>query len=170
MVATEDRRAALRRRYLSLGIGELAAVVVLAFAALTVVVPRLGSDQAVASFLVAMVPLVLVLCQAGAYWLLARTWVEVRTMPTSLARVYRALQILDVVVLFAAGVYIALDLSSTRWAGTIAVLVWLFAVVEFTNYYVVRLSYTWAKWFTTVGQWRTPRLVRDIRAADSTTE
>ena len=169
MVGTEDRRAALRRRYLSLGLGELAAVVMFVYAALTVVVPRLGSDQAVASFLVAVVPLVLILSQAGAYWLLARTWVEVRSMPRSLARLYRTLQVLDVLVLLAAGIYIAVDLSSTRWAGTMAVLVWLFAVVEFTNYYVVRLSYPWAKWFTKVGQWRTARLVQDLRAADGAT-
>lgn len=64
-------------------------------AALTVVFPGLGSDQAVASFLVAVVPLVLVLSQAAAYWLLARTWVEVRSMPRSLARLYRTLQALD---------------------------------------------------------------------------
>lgn len=90
-------------------------------------------------------------------------------MPRSLARLYRTLQVLDVLVLLAAGIYIAVDLSSTRWAGTMAVLVWLFAVVEFTNYYVVRLSYPWAKWFTKVGQWRTARLVQDLRAADGAT-
>ena len=169
MVGTEERRAALRRRYLTLGLGELAAVGVFVYAAFTVVVPRLGSERAVASFLVAVVPLVLVLSQAGAYWLLARTWVEVRSMPRSVARLYRAFQVLDVLVLLATGVYIAVDLSSTRWADTMAVLVWLFAVVEFTNYYLVRLSYPWATWFTTVGQWRTPRLVQDLRAAESTT-
>ncbi len=90
-------------------------------------------------------------------------------MPLSVARLYRAFQVLDVLGLLAAGVYIAVDLSSTGWAGTMAVLVWLFAVVEFTNYYLVRLSYPWATWFTTVGQWRTPPLVKDLRAAEGTT-
>lgn len=45
MVGTEDRRAALRRRYLSLGLGELAAVVMFGYAALTVVVPRLAATK-----------------------------------------------------------------------------------------------------------------------------
>ena len=141
MVGTANRRAALRRRYLSLGLSEFATVAVFVYAALRVVVPRLGSDQAVASFLVAAVPPVLFLSQTAAYWLLARTWVEVRSMPRVLARLYRTLQVLDVLVLLAAGVYIAVDPSTTRWAGTMAALVWLFAVVEFTNYYVMRLSY-----------------------------
>lgn len=50
-----------------------------------------------------------------------------------------------------------------------ALLVWLFAVVEFTNYYVVRLSYPGTEWFREVGRWRTPRLVEDLRAADGLT-
>lgn len=169
MVGTEERRVALRRKYLSLGLGEFAAVVVFVYAALGVVAPRLGGDQAVASFLVAVLSLVLILSQAGAYWLLARTWVEAGSMPRPLARLYRVLQVLDMLVLAMAGVYIAVHLSSTRWAGAMAMLVWLFAVVEFTNYFLVRLSYPWGKWLNKVGQWRTPRLVQDLRAADGTT-
>lgn len=122
-----------------------------------------------ASFLVAVLSLVLILSQAGAYWLLARTWVEARSMPRSLARLYRVLQVLDMLVLATAGVYVAVHLSSTRWAGAMAMLVWLFAVVEFTNYFLVRLGYPWGKWLNQVGQWRTPRLVQDLRAADGTT-
>lgn len=166
MVETDDRRSALRRRYLWLGLGELAAVVVFVYAALTVVAPRLGNAHAGVSFLVGVAPLVLVLSQAGAYWLLARAWVQVRPMPRRLARLYRAFQVLDVFVLLVAGAYIAVHLPSTRWAGALAVAVWLFAVVEFANYYLVRLSYPWDQWFTMVGQRRTPRLIQDLRAAD----
>lgn len=166
MVETDNRRSALRRKYLSLGLGELAAVAVFVYAALAVIAPRLGSTQAGVSFVVGVAPLILVLSQAGAYWLLARTWVLIRPMPRGLARLYRTFQVLDVFVLAAAGTYIAFHLSSTRSAGVLTVAVWLFAVVEFANYYVVRLSYPWGHWLTMVGQWRTPRLILDVRTAD----
>lgn len=168
MVKNDHRRSALRRKCLSLGLGDLAAVAVFVYAAFGVVAPRLVSAQAGMSFLVGVASLVLVLSQAGAYWLLARTWVQVRPMPRRLARLYRAFQVLDVFVLVVAGAYIAVHLSSTRWAGVLAAAVWLFAVVEFANYYVVRLSYPWGQWLTMVGQWRTPRLIQDLRTADGT--
>lgn len=61
-------------------------------------------------------------------------------------------------------------LPNTGWAGVPAVAVWLFAVVEFTNYYVVRLSYPWRHWLTTVGQGRMPRLILDPRPGAKPTD
>lgn len=165
MLAADDRRAVLRRKYLWLGLGELAAVAVLVAAGLGVVAPKLDSDQAGVSFLVGGCALVLILSQAGAYWLLARTWVQLRPMPRRLARLYRGCQVLDVFVLVGTGAYIAVQLFRTRWSAGPAAALWLFAVAEFTNYYIVRLSYPWGRWFTMVGRWRTPRLIQDLRAA-----
>jgi len=48
----------------------------------------------------------------------------------------------------------------------LTLLVWLFAVLEYVNYYVVRLAYPVGEWFVRVGEWRTPRLIRDLRTAD----
>jgi hypothetical protein len=47
-------------------------------------------------------------------------------------------------------------------AAAVVVAVWLFGVVEFLNYFVVRLAYPPARWLSEVGHWRTPRLVRDL--------
>jgi hypothetical protein len=43
--------------------------------------------------------------------------------------------------------------------------VWVFGVLEYVNYFVVRLAYPLGRWFTTVGEWRTPRLVQDLGVA-----
>lgn len=168
MAVGNHRRSALRRKYLSLGLGELFAVAVFTGAVFLYSDLGLVSDQAEMSFLVGFAPLVIVLVQAGAYWLLARTWVQVRPMPRQLVHLYRGFQILDVIVLVASGVYISVRTPDTGWAGAPAVAVWLFAVVEFLNYYVVRLSYPWRHWLAMVGQWRTPRLIQDLRSHNGT--
>ncbi len=166
MTQTEDRRRVLRRTYLSLGTGELAAAALFSYSAVWVVSPRLNDDQRALTFMAGVAPLVLVLSQAGAYWLLARGWVTVRPMPRRLARLYRVFQTLDVLVLVGAGAYIAVHLKTSGWAGALALGTWLFAIVEFANYYVVRLSYPWSAWLAQVGQWRTPRLIQDLRSTD----
>ena len=45
------------------------------------------------------------------------------------------------------------------------VVVWVFGVVEYVNYFVVRLSYPVRRLPLVVGQWRTPRLVQDLNSA-----
>lgn len=165
MAENDSRRRARRRTYLSLGTGELAAAALFTYNAVWVVAPRSNDDQRSLTFMVGVAPLVVVLCQAGAYWLMARGWVTVRPMPRGLARMYRAFKTLDLLVLVAAGTYIALHLENSGWAGPLALGTWLFAIVEFVNYYVVRLSYPCHAWLDKVGQWRTPRLIQDVHAA-----
>lgn len=49
--------------------------------------------------------------------------------------------------------------------GMLVLAVWTFGVLEYVNYFLVRLAYPIGRWFTTVGQRRTPRLVQDLRGA-----
>ncbi len=54
------------------------------------------------------------------------------------------------------------------WPGTVGAMllplaVGAFGVIEYVNYFVVRLSYPVGRWLTTIGQWRTPQLVQDLR-------
>ena len=100
----------LRRRYLSLGLGELAAAGVFAAVAVGVVVPRLEGPKDSAALWSALAPLLVVLVQAGVYWLLARGWVEQAPMPARLATLYRVFRVLDIVVLA---------------VGLLGVLIWL---------------------------------------------
>ena len=165
MVEPDDRREVLRRKFLSLGLGELATVVAFIYIALWVVGPKVRDERTMVTFMVALAPLLLVLSQAGAYWLLARTWVKVRPMPHPLGVLYRLFRVLNVLVIVAAGFYIGFNLPKATGMAVLSIVVWLFAVIEAINYYVVRLSYPISQWFRRVGDRRTPHLVRDIQAS-----
>ena len=156
------RHEGLRRRYLSLGLGELAAAVVFLTLALTMAIPRLDDQQDRLALWSALVPLLVVLVQAGVYWLAARSWVGHHPMPVFMRGVYRVCRILDVALLAAGLVGIIVWFPAGIAAALAVVAVWLFGVIEFVNYFVVRLSYPARHWLSTVRQLRTPRLVRDM--------
>ena len=160
---TIDRRTALRRRYLNLGLGELAACLVFAVVAGAMVVPRLESAGDTAAVWSALLPLLVVLLQAGTYWLLAFSWVERASMPASLAAVYRAFRVLDVVVLAGGLVGVLIWWPANMAVAVLVVAVWAFGVVEYLNYFVVRLAYPATRWLTSVRRAQTPRLVLDMR-------
>lgn len=157
-MTTHERCATRRRRYLSLGLGELVAAVVF-----VLVLPRLvdGPDQR--ALRAALSPLVLVLVQGGAYWLLARRWVGRSVMPAGLASVYTWFRRLDPVVLLAGLAGVLIWWPDRPGAVVAALAVWLLGVMEYVNYFVVRLAYPPARWWRTVREWRTPRLVQDLR-------
>jgi hypothetical protein len=118
--AVVDRREDLRGKYLRLGSGELTAAVLFAVLAFTAVTPQLTGQDDKAALWSALVPLIVVLVQAGAYWLLARSWVERAPMPPAVARLYRAFRTADPVMLAAGLVGILLwlpDRSEHRPAG-----------------------------------------------------
>lgn len=145
-----------------MGIGELAAAVGFAAVAAASIAPRLATANDRAALWSALVPLLAILVQAGTYWLLARSWVARASMPRAIRTVYRTLRVANVVLL-AAGLAGILLWRPTGLAALVLVLaVWFFAVIEYVNYFVIRLSYPPARWFTLVRQWRTPRLVQDL--------
>lgn len=149
-----------RRQYLKLGLGELFAATVFAYLAASGLVP--GTDHR--ALWCALTPLLAILVQAGIYWLAARRWVGLAPMPRGAAIPFRAVRILDPVLL-AAGLAGLIVLFPGGGAGVLASAVWLFGVIEYLNYFVVRLSYPIGRWASTVTQWRTPQLVKDLRAS-----
>lgn len=160
-----ERRQVLRRKYLSLGLGELVAAAVFAVVAAVLIAPRLTAGSDAAALWAALIPLLVILVQAGAYWLAARSWVELRPMPAAWARTYRLFRGADAAVL-------ALGLLGVIawWPGSVGtallvLAVWTFGALEYVNYFVVRLAYPIRLWLTTVGQRRAPRLVQDLRGA-----
>ena len=166
---TEERRQQLRRRYLSIGTGELAAAAVFTFLAVTVVVPLLPGPNVARAVGSALLPLLIILVEGSGYWLLARSWVGRTSMPQTIAAVYRMLRLLDPLLLLLGlvGVFVWWPghLSSVVVVGAI----WVFGVLEYLNYFVVRLSYPLTRWFSDVGQWQTPRLVQDLRWSNART-
>ena len=160
-----DRRLVLRRKYLSLGLGELTACVMFAAVAAGLIVPELASPSDGAGLWFALVPLLGVLLQAGAYWLLARSWVERAPMPSMLASLFRAFRVVNVALLTVGLVGVIAFWPDNIALGIAFLAVWAFGVVEYVNYFVVRLSYPATRWVAMVRQWRVPRLVQDLRAA-----
>lgn len=165
---TNERVATARRQYLNLGIGEWFAVAVFFGVARFSIMPRLDTARDAYALWAALIPLLAILFQGGAYWLLARTWVGRSVMPGSLALLFRVLRVLNVVLLLGglAGILIWFP-TITAW-GIVVLLVWAFGVFEYLNYFVVRLSYPFTQWFAEVGRWRKPRLQRDLERAART--
>ena len=162
---TDDRRTVLRGRYLSLGLGELFAALVFVWVAFVSMLPLLEQPTDALAFWSALVPLLVILVQAGVYWLLARRWVKQGTMPPGLAATYRGFRVLDAALLLAGLIGIIVWFPAHPFAVIGIPFVWLLGVVEYVNYFVVRLAYPPSKWFQRVGEWRTPRLMQDVRAA-----
>lgn len=159
-MTTQERRDARGRRYLNLGVGELVAAVVFAL-----VLPRLVDGPDRRALWAALIPLLAVLLQGGTYWLLARGWVGRSVMPSGLATLYTGFRRLDPVLLLGGLVGVLVWLPE-RPGGVVAVVgVWVFGVVEYVNYFVVRLAYPPARWWRGVKERRTPRLVLDLRGA-----
>ncbi|MBT9298922.1 MULTISPECIES: hypothetical protein [Rhodococcus] len=155
----------LRRRYLSLGLGELAAAGVFAAVAVSVVMPRLEGPHDSAALWSALAPLLVVLVQAGVYWLLARGWVEQAPMPARLAALYRVFRVLDVLLLAIALLGVVIWLPDHSGAAVGVVAVWAFGVAEYANYFVARLAYPLQRWPFEVGKLRRPQLVHDLHSA-----
>ena len=165
MKHVNDRRRRARRQYLSLGLGELVAATVFATATTAAVAPRPSSSTVAAAVWSALIPLLLVLVQAGAYWLLARGWVGVSQMPSGLARLYRAFNVIDPVLLAAGLVGVLMWWPDNLPVAILVLGIWIFGVIEYLNYFVIRLSYPAGEWMTKIRHRRTPRLARDLRQA-----
>ena len=161
MTAT-GRFEPLRRRFLSLGLGEIVAAAV--FAVVPTQLTFVAADGAEAALWCALFPLLFILIQAGIYWLLARHHLP-EPIPRAVARLYRSLRFINPLVLLASGIGIVVTWPGASLSAVLIVAVWLFAVAEYINYFHVRLSYPWSTWAGQVGRWSTLRLVRDLRRA-----
>lgn len=155
-------RSDLRSRYLSLGAGELTAAAVFLWAAIRYGRPLDGSGRT--ALAAAVAPLLTLLVAAGVYWLLARSWVGVGVMPRPLARAYTVIG-WGVAALLVAGLVGLLLWSPSPGWRLLLLVVWGFGVVELVNYYVRRLAFPPASWWSGVRAARTPRLVLDMRAS-----
>lgn len=152
-----------RRKYLNLGIGELTAAAVFVLVGLFSVTPRLPRVPDQIALWCALIPLVVVLVVAGLYWLLARAWVGRTTIPAATAATYRMFRVAILVLLCGGLAGIIAWWPDNIGVAIFIMVVWVFAVIEFVNYFILRLSYPVRRWLTTVKQWRTPQLAKDIR-------
>ena len=120
-----------------------------------------GPDGRIALW-AALTPLLIILVQAGAYWLLARCWLGRRPMPIGLATLYRVFRVVDAVLLVVGIIGVIVWAPDEGVVTAALVADWLVALVEFANYFVVRPAYPPRRWLRSVGRLRTPRLVLDM--------
>lgn len=163
MTAARGVVAQVRRTYLSLGTGELAAAAVFVVTAVAVATQEPGTGAY--GLWSGAGPLVAILVFAGCYWLLARRWLGSRTIPSWVAPVVRVARTGFAVVLVAGLVGAVVWFPASSPARTVTVAALALGVVEYVNYFVVRLSYPAGVWWREVRRLRTPRLVKDGRAA-----
>jgi len=150
------RRTSIKLTLVNLGIGELVAAAVFALFAAPAVI-RAGLPAA--PVWSALAPLLVVLVQAGVYWLVRS---GTHRLPTPMAATYRVLRVADAGLLALGLVGIVLWRPAGPLASAAVLAVWLFGVIEFANYFVVRLAYPPTQWLAQVGRRRTPRLMKDL--------
>lgn len=156
---------ARRRKYLSLGLGEISAAVTFLLVGWLAVTPRLGELTDKIALWAALMPLLFVLVAAGGYWLLARDWVGQSPMPFQIAVLFRVIEAMAAGLLLSSLVGILIWLPAGVGWRLFVLAIWLFGVLEFVNYFVVRLAYPLGQWTSGIRQRRTPQLVLDMRAA-----
>lgn len=164
MAPSRDRFRKLRQTYTSLGLGELAAATVFAGIAASGLIPVTSTRLGALALWSALAPLLLILVQAGVYWLTAREWAGRARMPIRVARAYRAARVLDPLVL-AVGLIGIVAWFPSGADGALVLGIWVFAAAEYANYFVVRLAYPVHRWPTHVTRGRTPRLIKDLDRA-----
>ncbi|MEY9260216.1 hypothetical protein ABH903_003254 [Brevibacterium epidermidis] len=161
-VTSTDRFEPLRRRFLSLGLGEIVAAAV--FAVVPTRLAFVTADRAEAALWATLSPLLFILVQAGIYWLIARHHLPA-PIPKPVARIYRFLRVINPLVLLTSLIGIVVAWPGVSLSAVLIIVIWQFAVAEYINYFHVRLSYPWSTWARQVGRRSTPRLVRDLRRA-----
>lgn len=151
-----SQRTTTSRRLLRLGTGELVAAAVFALVAARGVAGSPGAAPAVWN---ALIPLLAILVQAGVYWLVRS---RASRLPPAMVAIYRVFRVLDGALLVLGLAGIVLWWPAEPSLAAVVVAVWLFGVVEYLNYFVVRLAYPPARWLSEVGRRRTPRLMKDL--------
>lgn len=159
-----QRRDYLRRRYLELGAGELAAVASFVIALSAIVSTNDLSSQDSQTLWLALAPLEFILLQGAGYWFAARSWVKKTSAPRWFRVLYTFFLWLNPLVLLGGAMAIVVA-EHTRMNLVLGGLSVAFGVIEYVNYYWIRLSYPVRTWFTTVTQWRTPRLRLDLQGS-----
>jgi hypothetical protein len=159
--ARTARTAAIRRRMLSLGTGELAAAGAFGVAG-WLFSGSMGEGWP--AWWAAIATLCLVLVQGGVFWLVARAHLG-HVLPWAWRSAFRAFRLIDPGLLAIALGFVVSQARTAPGAAIASAAVWIFAVVEYVNYFVVRLAYAPLTWFRDVGRWRTPRLVKELYRA-----
>lgn len=131
----------VRKELVSLCLGEFTAVLSIWFC-FFLLNNRLGDWNGLATILYPLSLLTFILLQGSIYWaILIRRLSNPQFGSGSVPKLYGGLRILDLVLLISGFPFIVWNIQSFQVA-TIATLIQLFAIIEWLNYYLLRLSYS----------------------------
>ena len=131
----------VKKELLSLCLGELAAALSF-WLCFFLLKNRLGDVNSLVTILYPLSLLTFILLQGSIYWaILIRRLSKPQFGSASVPKLYSGFRILDLVLLISGFPFIVWNAQSVRVA-IIATLIQLFALIEWINYFLVRLSYS----------------------------
>ena len=131
----------VRKELVSLCLGELTAVLSIWFC-FFLLKNRLGDLKSLVTILYPLSLLTFILLQGSIYWaILIRRLSNPQFGSRNVPKLYGGFRILDLVLLILGFPFIVWNTQSFQVA-TIATLIQLFALIEWVNYFLVRLSYS----------------------------
>ncbi len=131
----------VRKELVSLCLGEFTAVLSIWFC-FFLLKNRLGDWRNLVSILYPLSLLTFILLQGSIYWaILIRRLSNPQFGSVNVPRIYGGLRILDLVLLILGFPFIVWNTQSVQVA-ILATLIQLFALIEWVNYFLVRLSYS----------------------------
>ena len=131
----------VRRELVSLCLGELAAVLSF-WLCFFLLKNRLGDWNGLISILCPLSLLTFILLQGSIYWaILIRRLSKPQFGSGSVPKLYGGFRILDLILLISGFPFIVWNTQSVQVA-ILATLIQLFALIEWVNYFLVRLSYS----------------------------
>ena len=155
----------VRKELVSLCLGEFTAVLSIWFC-FFLLKNRLGDWRNLVSILYPLSLLTFILLQGSIYWaILIRRLSNPQFGSVNVPRIYGGLRILDLVLLILGFPFIVWNTQSVQVA-ILATLIQLFALIEWVNYFLVRLSYSlnplvlWKR--STKGKLEKSRIVKEL--------
>ena len=131
----------VRKELVSLCLGELTAVLSIWFC-FFLLKNRLGDVNSLVSILYPLSLLTFILLQGSIYWaILIRRLFKPQFGSASVPKLYGGFRILDLILLISGFSFIVWNTQSVQVA-VLAALIQLFALIEWVNYFLVRLSYS----------------------------
>ena len=131
----------VRKELVSLCLGELTAVLSF-WLCFFLLKNRLGDVNSLVSILYPLSLLTFILLQGSIYWaILIRRLFKPQFGSASVPKLYGGFRILDLILLISGFSFIVWNTQSVQVA-VLAALIQLFALIEWVNYFLVRLSYS----------------------------
>lgn len=131
----------VRKELVSLCLGEFTAVLSIWFC-FFLLKNRLGDVNSLVTILYPLSLLTFILLQGSIYWaILIRRLSKPQFGSASVPKIYGVLRILDLILLISGFPFIFWNAQSVQVA-ILATLIQLFALIEWINYYLLRLSYS----------------------------